>query len=145
MEPECDFVTISGGNGSRKLFLKSKCSTDELSLCHFWGQRCYFNVPIRNSAKSCTFFEVGLLLVGLFNRLFMTKCENDFWTGIKTNPEMSQMRISVFCYTSVSNHELVAYPFLQMLEAAAHLNLTVIPPFWHPGPSGDGKFSIVKL
>lgn len=76
MELECDSVAFSRGNGSRiKLFLKSTFYWWTVSLCHFRGKRCYFNI---NSAKLVLSFEVGSLFVGLFNKLFMTKCEQIF-------------------------------------------------------------------
>lgn len=78
VEPECDFVTFSGGNGSCNLFLKSKCSTDELCHCANLRPTMLLQHTCSKFSKILYFFEVGLLLVGLFNRLFMTKCENKF-------------------------------------------------------------------
>lgn len=63
MELECDSVAFSRGNGSRiKLFLKSTFYWWTVSLCHFRGKRCYFNIPIQNSAKSCTFFRSRVIV-----------------------------------------------------------------------------------
>ncbi len=77
-----------------------------VSLCHFRGKRCYFNIPIQNSTKYCT-FQVGLLFVGLFNKLFMTKCEQVLWLELKPILKCHKWRpqffflISFFCYFSL--------------------------------------------
>lgn len=80
MELECDSVTFSRGNGSRiKLFLKSTCLTDELCHCAIFEANDVTSTYLFKIQQNLVLsFEVGLLFVGLFNKLFMTKCEQVF-------------------------------------------------------------------
>jgi len=80
MKLECDSVTFSRGNGSRiKLFLKSTCLTDELCHCAIFEANDVTSTYLFRIQQNLVLsFKVALLFVCLFNKLFMTKCEQVF-------------------------------------------------------------------